>query len=238
MENRKRQISGASLAGIEIFSALGAAERDAIAGLCRGQSYRAGELVISHRDPGREVFFIISGSVRVSIYSSAGKEISFRDMRAGHMFGELSAIDGKPRSAQVSALTAATLAFVTQKDFWTILQAYPGVAEKIFKYLARLVRALTDRVVDISTLGVRNRIHAELLRLGQETGSGLNEVAISPAPRHAEIAHRVSTHREAVTRELGGLVRQGIIGKARNALIIRDMDRLGKMVLDVLRNET
>ena len=91
------------MAAIEIFSELSLEERNEIALLCRGQQYKLNGLIVSHKDISGDVFFIVSGTVRVTIYSITGKEITFRDVSAGQMFGELSAIDGKPRSAHVIA---------------------------------------------------------------------------------------------------------------------------------------
>jgi len=230
-----QEISGTSLSGIEVFADLKPAERQAIAGLCRGRRYHPEQVVVSHLDgSNRDVFFIISGSVRVTIYSLSGKEISFRDETAGQMFGELSAIDGKPRSAHVLALTDSLLAFMSPGDFWKVVHKYPVIAAKILKNLTNLVRLLSERVIEFSVLGVNNRIHAELLRLAREDVRDDGTAIISPAPTHAEIASRVSTHREAVSRELSTLNRSGLLVKQSNALLIQDIERLEKMVNEVL----
>ena len=228
------EITGTTLAGIEIFTDLDGRERREIAALCHGRRYRPEQQVVSHHDGSRDVFFIISGTVRVTIYSMSGKEIMFRDESAGQMFGELSAIDGRPRSAHVLALTDATLAFISPENFWKVLQHYPNAAEKTFKYLTNLIRALSERVVEFSVLGVNNRIHAELLRLARDQVRADGSALISPAPTHAEIASRVSTHREAVTREMGALVRTGLLEKHGHKLLVRDVGRLEKMVHEVL----
>jgi len=69
------------------------------------------------------------------------------------------------------------------------------------------IRELTKRVYEFSTLAVRYRIQAEVLRLANLSSRCGNVVNISPAPTHAEIASRTSTHREAVTRELNRLAK-------------------------------
>ena len=100
--------------------------------------------------------------------------------------------------------------------------------------LTRLVRALSERVVELSTLTVRRRIQVELLRLARETAPGQKCAVIFPAPTHAELASRVSTHREAVTRGLGELARAGIVEKRGGTLVIRDVEALAAMVNEVL----
>lgn len=234
MSTTSWDISGTALAGVKAFSKLDLAQREEIAGLCVGKRFDKDQLIVSRLDNTRDVFFIVSGTVRVIFYSKSGKEITFRDETAGRMFGEISAIDGEPRSAHILALSDVSLAFVSPENFWIILRKYPLVAEEVFKSLARLVRRLSDRVVEISTLGVKNRIHAELFRLGLEQMGDDKEAIISPPPTHADIASKVSTHREAVTREISSLTQSGIIGKSAGALIIKDMDRLQRMVVEVI----
>jgi CRP-like cAMP-binding protein len=110
----------------------------------------------------------------------------------------------------------------------------PEVSASIHRQLAGLVRSLTERVFEFSTLAVKNRVHAELLRLARDHMEGENTAVISPLPTHAQIAARVSTHREAVTRELNALERSGLIERRGGTLIIPDFARLARTVEEVL----
>jgi len=94
------------------------------------------------------------------------------------------------------------------------------------------VRRLTARVLEFSTLAVANRIQSELLRLAGVDINPDEEVLIRPAPKHALIASRVSTHREAVTKELGRLTRLCIIERRGPDLAVTDVERLARMVRD------
>ena len=87
-------LSGASLGGVELFHGLGSDARQEVAKRCHGRRYGPQSQIVSHDERSGDVFFIVSGSVRVTYYSASGKEVSFRDMHAGQTFGELSAIDG------------------------------------------------------------------------------------------------------------------------------------------------
>lgn len=222
-----------SLAEIHLLEGLGPEELQALAKRCRWRSFGENEQVLAHMDGGNDVLFLVEGRLRVSLYSAAGKEVSFEDFQAGQHFGEISAIDGKGRSASVFALTASTVAFLSSRDFMDLMSEHFPVAQRVMTSLCRLVRRLDERVFEFSTLTVSNRIHAELLRLaGGNTGEDTAKIA--PPPRHVDIASRVSTHREAVTREMGALTRAGIIRQDRNALHILDMPRLTEMVQEVL----
>lgn len=179
------------------------------------------------------MFFILSGTARATFHAAGGKDVQFRDMRAGEMFGELSAIDDGPRSAEVTAVTEVFVARAAADVFLDLATRYPGIARQLLTRLAALVRSLSDRVVEFSTLGVSNRIHGELLRLAREHGIEGNRATIKPAPTHADIAARVSSRREAVTRELAALTRRGILNKRRGTLDVIDVERLEALVRDV-----
>jgi CRP-like cAMP-binding protein len=222
-----------TLDGIELFENFSVRDLKAVAKRCHWRQYTADQQIVGHLDQTRDVFFIVESSVRAVIYSPAGKEISFRDISAGDMFGEFSAIDGQPRSAHVIALTDSLIASLSADEFWQVLRDYPIVAEATLKRLTKQLRILSERVFEFSALTVKNRIHAELLRLARDHSRGANKAAISPVPTHAEIASRVSTHREAVTRELNDLTRAGLIERRHGVLIIRDVEHLARMVEEV-----
>ena len=228
-------ITADSLSAVDLFRGLPANERAQIAPRLRGMRHPPGHSIVTQLDRHNEVFFILSGTVRATFHGIAGKDVQFRDQHAGEMFGELAAIDGQPRSAEVVAVTETFLAVVSAADFLAIAAEHPAIGRRVLNRLASLVRALSDRVVEFSTLGVNNRIHGELLRLAREFGVKDNEALIRPAPTHADIASRVSTHREAVTREIAALARDGVLERGRGCLRVRDVGRLETLVNAVAR---
>ncbi len=227
------RITHETLLAIDLFRNLGVADRTAIAARCRGGLFDAGENIVLQRDARTDVFFIVSGTVRVSFHSKPGKDVQFRDQGAGECFGELSAIDGETRSADVVALTSVFVASLEADEFIDIATHYPAVGARLLRQLSAMVRSLSDRVVELSTLGVANRIHAEILRLARHHGVVDNAAVIDPAPTHAELASRVSTQREAVTKELGALVRRGVLARGRGRLSVTDVKKLEDMVQNV-----
>jgi CRP-like cAMP-binding protein len=223
-----------ALAGFELLRDL---PSDALAGLsrrCQSRRYRAHQIILGDQDDSRDVFFIVRGQVRVTFFSECGREVSFRDLPAGEMFGELAAIDGLPRSCTVVALSDTMLAVMSASVLWDLVCKHECVNAGVLRRLTRLVRALSERVVELSTLTVQKRIEVELLRLAREIAPGQKSAVVFPAPTHAELASRLSTHREAVTRGLGELARAGIVEKRGGTLVIRDVEALAAMVNEVL----
>ena len=227
------EITAETISAIQLFSDLRLHERKLVADKCRELRFDAANIITSHRDTDSDVYFILSGVVRVIVYSISGKETAFRDLRAGEMFGEIAALDGRPRSAQVIALSETRLVAISADNFQYVLQLYPTVMARALASLARMVRLLSERVIEFNCLNVRDRLHSELLRLARQNMAASNQAEINPAPRHFEIANRISTHREAITRELNELASSGLVRKINNRLIIKDVGKLENMVQEV-----
>jgi CRP-like cAMP-binding protein len=227
------QPSSLGLRRVALLEGLAPERLDALARECAWRAYAPDKQIISRESDDRDFYLIVSGRVRVTTYSAGGRQVTFRDLDAGDCFGEVAAVDGAPRSADVFALDRALLASLPPAAFWRLLRAEPLVAERVLRRLAGLVRELSERVIDLSTLNVQNRIHAELLRLAREAGVSGNAARIDPAPKHADLASRVSTYREQVTRELSGLVKLGILERGDQALVVRDVAALERLVAEV-----
>ncbi len=185
----------AMLSAIREFHELSPSDLEEVARACSWHRYEEDEEIIHFQDKSNSVFFIAQGNIRVTYHALSGHEVILCDLRAGEMFGELTAIDGQSRSATVIAKNSVLLASMTAVDFKNVIFANRYVAEAILKRLAGEVRRLTERVYDFSTLTVSNRIQAELLRLARNHMTGPNIAVVSPAPTHFDIAHLVSTHR-------------------------------------------
>jgi len=101
-----------SLAGVAIFKSLPAERLKRVEQSCSWLRYEPGEPIVEYLDRSDDVFFLVSGEARVIVYSMAGKVVSFHDLGPGDMFGELPAIDGRPRSASVEPRTSCLVALM------------------------------------------------------------------------------------------------------------------------------
>ena len=197
---------------------------------CRWRTYQPGKEIIPFKGTATDVYFLTHGLARVVIHSAAGKDVVFRSIRPGDVFGEFSAIDGEPRSASVLVVEPSTIGTMSSLEFRNILHDEPEIAMALMRRLTSECRRLARRVLEFSTIAVRNRIQAELLRLAGGHPSTSNEAVIRPAPTHSVMAGRVSTHREAVTRELSRLTKLGVVERQGADLIVKDVGRLAEMV--------
>lgn len=197
---------------------------------CAWRRVSAGESVLEYRDGGTDVYFVVHGHLRVFIQAISGKASILRDIREGEYFGELAAIDAKPRSAAITAVTDSTIAKMPASVFREAVHRHPDVCDRLLTLLVSQVRMLANRVNEFTTLDVRRRIYAELLRLARKLRKDDAAAVISPPPTHAELAARVSSHREAVTRELNSLEAAGLIERRRGAIVLLDPARLSRLL--------
>ncbi len=233
MSTKHSDVSIQALRQIEVFRSVDNDTLRSWRGEFQWHRYRAKQQIVSQNEPSNDVYFVCSGMVRATIFAANGKEVTFQDLGPGEIFGELAAIDSKPRTTHVVALADSLVATMTARHFLQLLRDRPDVAMATLRRLSGLVRRLCDRVVEFSTLGVKNRIQAELLRLARAYGVQENRALIERLPTHSEIANRVSTHREAVTRELNRLIKSGLLRREGKSLVVTDVARLERMVDDV-----
>lgn len=217
------------LAGVPLFGSVDDAGLRLIEAACAWKECAAGQWVIDHEGGGTEVYVVLRGHLRV-IAAAAGREMILRDLSEGEFFGELAALDGKPRSAGILAVTASSLAVVPAKVFRKAIHQHPGVCDEILAVLAGQIRSLANRASETAGMNVRERLGAELLRLSEPSRREPGTMVVSPPPTHAELAARVASHRESITRELNLMERTGLIARRRGAIELPDPERLRRMV--------
>ena len=224
------------LAGIAILRGLAPAELAALSRRCRWRRYGAGQTILQHGDDGRDVYFVVHGRACAMYHSANGHEVRFGDLQAGDVFGEFAAIDRAPHMADVVCVTETLLAIMPGDLFREVLLRHESVCTAVLRRLTLIARTMSQRVIEFSTLPVRGRVHAELLRLARIDGTDRRPrvAVIAPAPTHADMASRISTHREAVSRELASLSRTGLIERRGSDLVLRDIAALAGMVEETL----
>ncbi|WP_162913346.1 Crp/Fnr family transcriptional regulator [Rhodospirillaceae bacterium SYSU D60014] len=210
-----------SLKGLALFDGLDEAELRRLETSCRWRLFRVGEQVLETGSDSRDVFFIVQGAVNIVDFSLSGREIGFATAGTGTYFGELSAIDGQPRSAYAIAAEDSLLASLAPNLFLELLQRRAEITFKVLQRLAQMVRAGDLRIMELSTLAATQRVYAELLRMAVPDSAVPGLWVVRPLPPLREIASRTSTTRETVNRALAQLYPLDLLRrKGRNLYVM------------------
>src|SRR5262245_13209896 len=217
---------------VDLFKGLDTYNLREIAAQCRWTRYARNEYIIRRGGRDRDVYFVIAGLVRIAARGGRGRQITFSDLGPGDFFGVHSAIDGKSRVADTVAVRESLVASMSPEVFRAILANHASVRERLLRRLAGVVRQLSERLLDLGAQRVQSRIHHELLRLARAAGARDNAARLDPAPTHKEIASRIGTSREEVSREFSRLARQKLVARAGRTLLVQDVAALARLAGD------
>jgi CRP/FNR family cyclic AMP-dependent transcriptional regulator len=208
-----------------LFSSLDERARREIAAHALPRSYAAGDAICRLDDHGDSMMAVITGTVRISLPTTRGKEIILADLRPGELFGEIALLDGKPRSANAMALTNCELMVLARRDVLAFLDHNPTVCMKLMEILCARIRRSDERMSDIAFFNLPVRLAKTLLNY-QPQGRGPTKLSLS----QSELAEMAGGTREKVNRCLRGWQRQGILELKDRWTIIRKPEALREIV--------
>ena len=195
----------------------------AIDACARIVAVRSGRSIVEPGVSSTEVYFVLSGSFRVTLFSPQGREVIFRDLQSGDIFGEYSAIDGSPRSATVLALEPSKLMAISSSDFIEFVHADRSHVEWLLVHLTHQLRNQSKKIFQLSALKARGRLHCELLRLAELGVREADGIVVEHAPTHSELAARIGSYRETVSREMSYLTKRSMLQLRHRTLTITNL---------------
>ena len=212
------------LRNVSLFQSLSAEELEPLAQVTITRSFNRDSVIILAEEEGDALFIIKKGQVKVSIVSEDGREVILSLLGDGAVFGELSLLDGKPRSANVIAIEDTTLIMLRRQDFLQLVHKAPQIAIELLAELASRLRRTDRQIEGLALLDVTSRISETLLQLAGDNGVENEEgVTINNRPTHQELANMSGTTRETVSRVLKRLEAQGYIRcQGRTIAIMRE----------------
>lgn len=208
----------------------------AAAPLARWLAVGPGELVLDFGDATDDVFLVAEGAVRVVVRTPLGLEVILGDLGPGDVFGEMAAIDGAPRSANVTALHASRLCRLPAAAFLGVALRSSAVALRVMRVLTARLRLSDQRLFEQVALPVRHRLASELLRLSRpRDGHGAAGRVVSPPPPRHVLAARIGSRRETVAAALAELAREGLVEVSARAIALPRPEALRAAIDAALR---
>jgi CRP/FNR family transcriptional regulator, cyclic AMP receptor protein len=203
-------------AAAEEFRRLGARRR-----------FPAGAVLFFEGDPAHEALLLLSGEVKVSVGSAEGKEIVLEVFEAGALLGELSVIDGRPRSATVTALTRVEVLAVAAESFNEFLDRYPAVLRRLLIDVIGRLRSRVRHQLEFGAGDALGRVCARMADLADRYGVAQGDAVIVDSPlNQSDLAAWTGLSREAVVKALRALRQLGWVEVRGRTFVVRDRVRL------------
>ena len=213
-----------TLRNVRLFESLDKDELNSLSELTFVRTFEKDNVIIWAEDEGDALFIIADGQVKVSIVSEDGREVILSLLSKNAVFGELSLLDGRPRSANVIAIEETQLVMLRRSDFLELIKKTPSIAVALLAELASRLRKTDRQIEGLALLDVSSRISDTLLQLAIEQGvdSDLG-IVVENRPTHQELANMSGTTRETVSRVLKRLEKQGYLkSEGRKITILRE----------------
>jgi CRP/FNR family transcriptional regulator len=206
---------------VPLFSTLSEEEFRKLKDVFQVKTYRKNQIIFLEEDTGSYMYVILSGKVKVTKSTAAGKETILAIHQAGDFFGEMALLDGKTSPAAVSAMEDSKIAMISQHDFRCLLMANEKVVRQIVQVLCSRLRQVWAQVQNLSYSTADDRIRAGILQLSRKHGvQDARGIIIDLKITHQELAELVGTSRETVTRTLAQLKKQGILRLENRRIIV------------------
>lgn len=202
-------------------------DRDALAALGSWREYGSGETLMRQGGSSRALFVLAAGRVRVVMTTPEGDELLVAILGPGEAVGELSVLDGRPRSATVVAIQPVRALRVDRGAFGSFLLARPRAVVGLLRVLSARLRTADQLRLQLVSSPTEQRLARALLALAAEHGEvDPDGVRIDPPLSQADLADYVGASREAVNQALGHLRDDGLVVTGRLSLTITDLDGL------------
>lgn len=218
------------LAQTPLFSGLDDASRKAIARELREASYEPGQVIFSRGDPGSDLHVVSKGRIRLSVLTSDGRELSFAHVETPSIFGELAIFDGRPRSADATAVNKVETLMLSKSAFLRLLESHPTIGEAALRFLAGRLRDADEQLEAIALHPIEARLARFFLAsVRQKDPSGKAErVSLALPISQSELALLVGASRPKVNAALQLLEAEGAIER-RGQQVICDLAALSSI---------
>jgi CRP/FNR family cyclic AMP-dependent transcriptional regulator len=216
-----------ALKKVPIFADLSERELSFLAGRAVPHHAQPGQIIFSEAEPCEGLYVVESGAIKVFKTSASGREQVLAVEGAGGSIAELPVFDGGDYPASASALSEASLLFVSKRDFQALCLEHPEVALKVLKVVGARLRRLVGIIEELSFTTVRHRLAALLLRLAKLRGKRtVRGVEFTLKGSNQELAAHIGTVRELVSRNLSRMQAEGLFKLEGKTVIISDLDAL------------
>lgn len=221
-----------SLQNVPLFNDLDVAELEQLATLARTRAVGRGNVIFYEDDPGTSCYIIVKGKVKIVVNADDGREHILGVLQDGDFFGEMSLIDGQPRSASAVAVEDVQMVTIQRDEFLKLLRSSPEISLKLLVTLSQRLRTADRNMESLAFLSAPGRVARLLLELGKDHGEKTPEgLTFTHNMTRQELASLAGTSRETLTRVLMDYQDRGIIHLDKNRLTLKNEAKLKEMMV-------
>ena len=207
---------------VPIFSELSDEDITSLAHLAIRKRYPKDTVVFLENEEGDFFFTILEGRIKVTILGDDGREVILSMLGPGDFLGEMALLDNEPRSATAIAVEESELLSLHRSDFQSVLNDNRSITSALIRVLSARLRRANHQISTLALLDVYGRVARVIVDMAREEGKRLRDGRIAfRRATHQEIANRIGTTRETVTRMLKDLERQGLIHVEGKEIIVQ-----------------
>ena len=198
-------------------------DSEALDQLCRYAKHtvlKRGATIFSKGDPGKSLYAVISGTVKISISSRDGRNAILNLVGPGELFGEMSVLDGQPRSADATANTNCEIYVIDSRDFLPFVRSQPALSMKFIELLCGRLRWTSDQVEQVILQDLPGRLASALLGLTEKRK--LEPESQTIAITQQEISEMVGMTRESINKQLRAWAARSWVRLEHGAIVVLD----------------
>jgi CRP/FNR family cyclic AMP-dependent transcriptional regulator len=226
-----RDAKRAALLSSPLFEAMKPDELDEILKLSFERRVPRGTTLCQKGDPGSSMMAVLTGRVRVSSVSAEGKEITLNVINPGEVFGEFALLDGKPRSADCTAMEETTLLVLERRNFLPFLRRNEDLYLRLIAMLCEKLRRTSMALEELALFDLPARLARLLLKLAADYGRPAGkDIRIDFKMSQRDIANLVAASRESVNKQLKVWRDDGVVDFDGRNLILRRPEELRALV--------
>lgn len=219
------------LKNVPLFSELDSDELRQLAGVVREQHYKKHETIVRIDDPGSSLYILKTGLVKITIEDQHGYEMILRILYPTDFFGEMSLIDGMPRSANVTTQDVSEVLTITREHFLGIMEHFPKILLKVATVLSKRLRKANELIHSLAFFDVYGKVARVLLNLAAERGRVTEQgTVIDMRLTQQELAELAGMTRETMARTLREFQQAGCIRVESGIISILELDMLRREV--------
>lgn len=219
--------AGTLLSKTELFGGLDESAVRRISERARTRTYSRGQLIFYEGDLAASLFVMVEGLVKVFVTSDQGDAMTLVTLRPPDMFGELSLLDGGPRSASAEAVETTTVLELGRDTFFDILHENPQLAEVLLRTMGTALRRLTETAADLVFLDLHGRVAKLLVAMADERGvESPHGIELDLHLTQTDLASMVGGSRQSVNQILRSFERRGYLDVEGRKMIVKQVDLL------------